>query len=212
LIGQNATVGNPFAGDIVDLSWSGTALAAGKKIKLPFICGIYSFAEGDIDNDSRPEFFVFQRGMFDSSLNLSILTPDGKTRWKDPHNLGATALFFKRSVSLSESQLKEPVPMRILNGKAASGHPFMIVGKNAKKGDSFFNFLIKNTQGAATCLVWNGSAFEYNWASDFVKDFIADYLLDDADNDGTPELFMLSVTGDISGSFAMNRLQVFRQR
>jgi hypothetical protein len=212
LIGQNATVGNPFAGDIVDLSWSGTALTAGKKIKLPVICGIYSFDEADIDNDSRPEFFVFQRGIFDSTLKLSILTPDGKNLWKDPHNLGATSLFFKRSVSMSESQLKEPIPMRIIFNREDSGQSFMIVGKNAQKGDSFFNFLIKNTQGAATCLAWNGSTFEYNWASDFVKDFIADYILEDADRDGKPELFVLAVTGEVTGSFALNRLQVFRRR
>ena len=88
----------------------------------------------------------------------------------------------------------------------------LIVGKNARKGDSFFSFLIKNTQGAATCLAWNGSAFEFNWASDFVKDFIADYILDDADRDGKPELFVLGVTGEVTGSFALNRLQVFCQR
>ncbi|MBN2109421.1 MAG: VCBS repeat-containing protein [Deltaproteobacteria bacterium] len=212
LLGQAATVGNPFAGDIVSLGWNGAALTAGKKIKLPVICGIYSFAEADIDNDSRSEFFVFQRGIFDATLKLSILSPDGKTLWKDTHDLGATSLFFKRSVSMSESQLKEPIPMRIILGSADSGQPFMIAGKNAQKGDSFFNFLIKNTQGAATCLAWNGSAFEYNWASDFVKDFIADYILDDTDGDGKPELFVLGVTGEVTGSFALNRLQVFRER
>lgn len=212
LIGQEAWVGNPFAGDIRRMTWKDGAPSAGDKMKLPVVCSIYGFAEADIDRDGSAEFFVFQRGMFDAALKLSALTPQGKTLWKDTYGLGATAVYFKRSVSLSESGLKEPVPMRVLFAADDSGRPCMIVGKNAQKGDSFFSFLIKSTQGAACCLVWNGSAFAPNWTSEFSKDFVADYLLADADADGSPELFVLGVTGDLDGSFAMNKIQVFRQR
>jgi len=212
LLGQDASVGNPFGGSIRELQWRHGLLTAGEKLTMPLTCGIYSFAGADLDNQTQPAILVFRRGVFQSGFKLSATAPDGRSIWKDPYDLGRTCLSYTRTMTADNHEKKEPIPMRIISERSASGLPFMIVAKNITRGESFLNFLFKSTHGALCCMAWDGSAFSYNWVSDVVKDYIADYILEDGDGDGLQELYVLSVSGAALHEAAVNRIQIMRQR
>jgi hypothetical protein len=50
-----------------------------------------------------------------------------------------------------------------------------------------------------------------NWSSGFVGDYVTDYVLEDFDNDGEKELYILSVSDEGFLGKAKNKITAFKQ-
>jgi TolB-like protein len=209
MIGQDARLNNPFAGNMYSLDWDNGALKAGMPYKIPGGLNVYGFTPADIAGGS---FLAFSGSMFAPEYSLKILNSDGKQLWRDTQSLGGTANFFKKTMFANENELQEPVPLRILyDGGQAGGKPFMLVARNVKRGQKIIKELINYNQGEVLCLVWNGADFDINWRSGYLNGYVADYVLADIDGDGRPELCILSSTGAADGGRAVNKISIYRR-
>ena len=211
LLGQDARLNSPFGGDIYSLAWDNGTLARGEKYKLPGGLNVYGFTVADILGGDM-KYLAFTTSLFSPEYKLSIMNSKGKAAWRDTQSLGGTANFFKKYMFADQTEVREPVPLRIICQAGQPGSkPFVIVARNAKKGQKILKQLMNYTQGELLCLVWNGSDFDVNWRSGYVNGYVSDYIYEDIDNDGLQELCILSVAGDALAERAVNKITIYRQ-
>jgi len=65
-------------------------------------------------------------------------------------------------------------------------------------------------EGTLLCLKWDGLDMVPNWTSPILNTYIIDYTLADMDNDGSLELYILSVAFEGLFGRATNTLTGFR--
>lgn len=212
LIGQEAGVSNPFSGSIFQFEWKDGRLIAREEFLLPGSHGIYSFTEADTNGDENKDYLVFDKGLFSTNYQLTIFSTTGKSTWRDIKKLGGSPSFFTK-YTVNEMQEQEFIPMRIICDYFSDSDalPTVIVGKNSRKGNTVIDKLQSYNQGQVQCLAWSGSDLEPTWTSEFYKDYVTDYLVDDIDNDTRKELYIISVSGEEMFGKATNRITVYRQ-
>jgi len=209
LIGQDAHLNNPFAGNIYSLGWDKGLLKSGPLYKIPGELNVYGFTSADFAGSA---YLAFSGTMFSPEYSLKMVNTDGRQLWRDSQSLGGTANFFKKTMFANQTDVQEPVPLRILyESNHAGGKPFVIVARNVKKGQKIIKELINYNQGEVLCLVWNGTDFDINWRSGYVNGYVADYIYADIDGDGQPELCILSSTGDSGADRAVNKISIYRR-
>lgn len=207
LIGQDAKLNNPFGGSVYQLAWNNGALASGKKCKIPDGTNIYGFTEAELGGDMK--YLTFTGSVFSPEYSLKAVTAEGKTLWKDQQSLGGTPNYFQKLLFANQTEVREPVPLRIIC--QAGARPFAIVARNVKKGQKVLKQLMNYNQGELLCLLWNGGNFDVNWHGGYFRNHVADYILEDMDNDGSKELCILSSTGGGIADRAVNKITVYRQ-
>ena len=211
LLGQDAHLNNPFGGDIYSLAWDNGTLRRGEKNKLPGGVNVYGFTGADMLGGEM-KYLAFTDSLFLPEYSLKILNAGGKKIWQDTQALGGTPNFFKKYMFANQSEVKEAVPLRIICPLVQpEGKPSIIVGRNMKKGQKILKELMNYNQGELLCLVWTGADFEVNWRSGYLRNFVADYILEDMDNDGSKELCILSSTGGEIADRAVNKITIYRQ-
>jgi|GEM_PF-503191 len=211
LLGQDARFNNPFGGDIYSLAWDNGALRQGEKYKLPGGLNVYGFTSSDMfGGDMR--YLAFTSTLFSSEYSLKVINVSGKDIWRDTQlALGGTANFFKKLMFGDQTESREPVPLRIIcTSVASAGKPCVIVGRNMKKGQTILKQLMNYDQGEVLCLVWSGAGFDVNWRSGYCKNYVADYIFEDIDNDGAKELCILSSTGGGIADRTINKITIYR--
>ena len=217
LLGQDARFNNPFGGDIYSLACDNGTLRAGEKYKIPGGLNVYGFTGADSFGADRLgadiKYLAFTSSMFSPEYSLKIKNAAGKDIWRDTQlALGGTANYFKKFMFADQTEVKEPVPLRIICPPVQpGGKPCIIVGRNVKKGQNLLKQLMNYTQGEVLCLVWGGTGFDVNWRSGYFRNYVADYILEDIDNDGVKELCILSSTGGEAADRAVNKIAIYRQ-
>jgi TolB-like protein len=207
LIGQDAKLNNPFGGSVYQLVWDNGALASGAKYKIPGGTNIYGFTEAELGGDMK--YLAFTGSVFSPEYSLHAMNAEGKILWKDQQSLGGTPNSFQKFLFANQTEVREPVPLRIIC--QTGSRSFVIVARNVKKGQKILKQLMNYNQGELLCLVWNGRDFEENWHGGYFRNHVADYILEDIDNDGTKELCILSSTGGGVADRAINKITVYRQ-
>ena len=211
LVGQEAGTVSPFGGDIYTLEWKEGQLVAREQFILPGSRGLYGFGEGDIDADGATDFLIFDKGIFNTEPDLTMVSSTSRAVWRDTKKLGGTPNFFSVYTTMNEMEQKEYVPLRILCADIVpDGRWAVIVGKNNRTGNAVVSKLFDFTEGQLQCLVWDGSDLVRNWSSPVVSGHVTDYIFDDIDKDGAPEIVMLSTqAGGLSG-VCENRISVYK--
>ena len=212
LLGQDARLNNPFGGDIYSLAWDNGTLRPGEKYKLPDGLNVYGFTGADMLGGDM-KYLAFTGSLFSPEYSLRIKNAAGKDIWRDTQQaLGGTPNFFKKYIFANQTEVREPVPLRIICPPMQSeGKPYVIVGRNVKKGQKLLQQLMNYNQGELLCLVWSGAGFDVNWRSGYFRNHVADYILEDLDNDGSKELCILSSTGGEIADRAVNKITIYRQ-
>jgi hypothetical protein len=168
---------------------------------MPFPKGtdIFGVAMADIRGEGKPEFITLDR--FD---RLNVLSENGKVKWMSREHFGETDTFYdtkrkKRDDYRDDSPWRVYIPGRVLvKDLYGDGIPQIIVNKNEvvtrlfEKARSF-------ESGEIHCLIWDESDLVADWKTRTLRDYIADFQVKDADNDGNEELVVAVVGKEETG-------------
>ncbi|MCX8043903.1 MAG: hypothetical protein N3B18_07245, partial [Desulfobacterota bacterium] len=212
LLGQEASLSNPFSGSISRYEWRDGTLQAREEFLIPGGTGIYGFSEGYPDEDDAKAYFVFSKGFFGSDYRFNMLSGTGKILWQDTMSLGGSPNYFTQRLLGDELQQQQFVPMRIITEEFGSkGILGIIVGKNSKTGKGILKKLTSYNQSEVMCLVWNGTDLTVNWTSGAMPGYTSDYLLTDLDRNKDRELYILTVASKGVFGASQNRITMFRE-
>jgi hypothetical protein len=205
LLGQKMGVEESFSGPIYQFSWKGKKFARGKKLKLPKETPLFGLAIADITGDGREELL-----RFDYTDRLRVLSMDGKDLLhRTSDRFGGSNTFFDRE-SVPESGRwdgTEPGKRVYLHGRIVvldldgDGRTEVIVNKNHFSMGNILDRIRLYDRAEVYDLVWDGMALAENWRTRAIPGYIADYQVEDFDNDGQREL----VVGVVSQSQLLQR-------
>lgn len=211
LLGQRADNGNPFLGEIRRFVWQDGTLSPREKISPPEGLGIYAFNEGDLSGDGRTAYVGFYKTLFSQSHQLAVYNTTGSISWRDPLGMGGSPRTFVRHIDSKNSDIIEAIPMRIIcEDIDRDGTMDILVAKNTREAGRLPGSFEDFYEGTLQCLHWDGLDMVPNWTSPIVNKYITDYALADMDNDGSRELYILSVAFEGIFGRATNTLTGFR--
>jgi hypothetical protein len=173
--------------------WKKKSFEKGPKMPFPKETAIFGVAMADIRGEGKPEFITLDR--FD---RLNILSGDGKTKWKSSDRFGGTDTFYDTKRKWREdyrdgSPYRVYIPGRVLvKDLSGEGIPQIIVNKNELMTRLFEKARSFET-GEIHCLIWDQSELVTDWKTRSLKDYIADFQVKDADNDGNEDLVVAVV-------------------
>ncbi|MCX5898906.1 MAG: FG-GAP-like repeat-containing protein [Proteobacteria bacterium] len=213
ILGQTAGENNPFANQIFSFSWKNGNLLMRNEFLIPESLNLYSFVEGDINNDGRLEYLAFYKGLLSFNYQLCIFTSLGRMIWRDQQlKLGGEVNNYSKLIFNNDTREKEFLPMRIMcDDYNGDGKLDVIVARNSIKGSVITKKLSRYNQGEVLCLHWDGYELAPNWSSGMLDGYVTDYGVFDFDGDGQKELFILSVAEAGILSKVKTRLTVFKQ-
>jgi TolB-like protein len=198
LLGQKMGWEEFFSGSIYQFSWKGKGFARGKKLKLPKETPLFGLAIADITGDGREEIL-----RFDYSNRLKLLSMDGKDLlYKTPGKYGGSNTFFDRESIPAAGRRNESEPGErvYLKGRIVvldldgDGRVEVIVNKNHFATGQLFKRVRLYDRAEIYDLVWDGEALSENWRTRAIPGYIADYQVEDFDNDGSRELVVAMVS------------------
>ena len=196
ILGQTAGQSNPFANQIYSFSWKNGKLLMRKEFLIPESLNLYSFAQGDINNDGRLEYIAFYKGLLSFNYQLYIFSSLGRMVWRDQQlKLGGEVNDYYKLMFNNDMREKEFLPMRILcDDYNKDGRLDIIVARNSTKGNLITEKLSRYNQGEVLCLHWDGYDLSPNWSSGMMDGYVTDYGVFDLDGDNKQEIYIVSVT------------------
>jgi TolB-like protein len=196
LIGQKGA-GDPFKGQVVELTWDGAAYVEGERLGRVRHNNLLGVAYGDVMNDGDNWLVAYN-----DADRIQILTPTGKPRWTASEAYGGNMMYFAgdiRDAGDIINPLYLPVRIRIAD-MDGDGKNEVITARNH---DIAMN-LLKNFRSFNKChlesLVWDGIGLGGIWKTRRISGRISDFSVGDFDNDGKDELVASVVIkeGDIA--------------
>ena len=196
ILGQTAGQSNPFANQIYSFSWKNGKLLMRKEFLIPESLNLYSFAQGDINNDGRLEYIAFYKGLLSFNYQLCIFSSLGRMIWRDQQlKLGGEVTDYYKLMFNNDMREKEYLPMRVLcDDFNRDGRLDVIVARNSTKGNLITEKLSRYNQGEVLCLHWDGYDLSQNWSSGMMDGYVTDYGVFDLDGDNKQEIYIVSVT------------------
>ena len=196
ILGQTAGQSNPFANQIYSFSWKNGKLLMRKEFLIPESLNLYSFAQGDINNDGRLEYIAFYKGLLSFNYQLYIFSSLGRMIWRDQQlKLGGEVTDYYKLMFNNDMREKEYLPMRVLcDDFNRDGRLDVIVARNSTKGNLITEKLSRYNQGEVLCLHWDGYDLSQNWSSGMMDGYVTDYGVFDLDGDNKQEIYIVSVT------------------
>jgi len=213
ILGQTAGQNNPFANQIYSFSWKNGNLTMRKEFLIPESLNLYSFAQGDINNDGRLEYIAFYKGLLSFNYQLYIFSSLGRMIWRDQQlKLGGEVNDYQKLMFNNDMKEKEFLPMRVLcDDFNRDGRLDVIVARNSTKGNIITEKLSRYNQGEVLCLHWDGYDLSPNWSSEMMDGYVTDYGVFDLDGDNKQEIYILSVKEAGLLKKGGNKLTVFKQ-
>jgi TolB-like protein len=213
ILGQTAGENNPFVNQIFSFYWKNGSLIMRNEFLIPESLNLYSFVQGDINNDGRLEYIAFYKGLLSFNYQLCVFTSLGRMTWRDQQlKLGGEVNDYYKLMFNNDIREKEFLPMRILcDDFNRDGRLDVIVARNSKKGNIITEKLTRYNQGEVLCLYWDGYDLSPNWSSGMMDGYVSDYGVFDLDGDHKQEIYILS--GSEAGLLKKgeNKLTVFKQ-
>jgi TolB-like protein len=213
ILGQTAGQNNPFANQIYSFSWKNGNLTMRKEFLIPESLNLYSFAQGDINNDGRLEYIAFYKGLLSFNYQLYIFSSLGRMVWRDQQlKLGGEVNDYQKLMFNNDMREKEFLPMRVLcDDFNRDGRLDVIVARNSTKGNLITEKLSRYNQGEVLCLHWDGYDLSPNWSSEMMDGYVTDYGVFDLDGDNKQEIYILSAKEAGLLKKGGNKLTVFKQ-
>ncbi len=195
LVGQKMGPAESFWGPIYRFSWKKNTFRKDGKLKLPKGTVLYGLAIADLTGNGREEII-----RLDSTDHLRVLAMDGKELlYKSSGKYGGSNNFFDRA-TLATTTSADPVGKRVyIPGRIlvldldGDGKVEIIVNKNHFTTGSFFERIRLSEKAEVFSLVWDGTMLSENWRTKEIPGYIADYQVEDFDNDGKMELVVAQV-------------------
>ncbi len=187
LYGQESGFSELFSGNVYSLVWDGSGYGKREAVSLPPGVDIFSFVQGDLlgaGEEGSQTLWIDRGGI------VTLTTPADKAKWTSPESYGSTPLFLIKGVEedFDEQQrvyINSRMALADLDG---NGRSEAILVHNRDRTRGLLNRFRSFSAGSIKALSWNSAGVSTLWETEEIKGCIADWALEDLDNDGRPEL------------------------
>lgn len=187
LYGQEGGYSELFSGKVYSLGWDGTGYGKEEAVSLPQGVDIFSFVKGDllgtggVDNQT---LWADQGGM------VSLSTSTDRVEWTGPDSYGSTPLFL---ITDTDKDFDEQERVYINSRMATAdldgnGQSEAILVRNWDRSRGLLDRFRSFNAGSISALAWSSTGVRTLWETEKTNGCIADWALEDLDNDGRPEL------------------------
>ncbi|MCP4116442.1 MAG: VCBS repeat-containing protein [Desulfobacteraceae bacterium] len=185
LFGQQGGYSELFSGGVCSLAWDGAGFEKAGAVSLPPKVDIFSFAKGDLLGAGAEQTL-----WLDDQGKLTLSRSAVQAEWSNSSSFGSTPFFLgEKAGQASEDQQRHYINTRMAVADLdQDGRNEAIVVHNRDLSKGFLNRFRKFTAGSIKCLAWNASGMRTLWETAQVDGYIADWALEDLDNDGRVEL------------------------
>ena len=200
LLGQRTSGGQFFHGDVKKLSWKDNQLSDTESLDIPSGLSIYGFAQADFDADGKVETVSY-----DFSDHLIAHTNKDSSGWEKVWTsndyFGGTLNKIERESGASKTSEEDNVPQASIKNRILhrdldrDGEVEVVLNRNiTSKIGRFFDKSREYKKGEIVNLIWRGNSLEENWKTKILEGYIADFQIDDIDNDGFKDLVITLIT------------------
>ena len=195
LFGQKSS-GQPFRGNIVEMTWDGSAYTPGDRVGRVRNNNIIGMAYGDVMNDGQNRIVAYNR-----SDRIQILKQTGKARWTGSDPYGGNMLFFAGNQTGAGDIVNPqylPIRMRITDINS-DGKYELITARNHDLASNLLQDFRRFTKTHIESLSWDGIGLASVWKTRRISGRVSDFAIGDFDQDGVKELVAAVVIkeGDI---------------
>lgn len=165
-----------FYGDVSEVTRSGAVITLENPFKLPRFGTIYNF---NLFRDPEGKLYTV------------IINPDGylivydqqlKELWRSNDKFGGSELYFQKDDSANMRVTGDRYRWIFMNQRIqVTSKGELLVGKN--EGFWVLGNARSYKNGAVYCLAWNGASLDERWRTRETKNYMPDYLFDEARNE-----------------------------
>ena len=198
LLGQEKSNISGVFGDnkVYEMQWEGGSYTSRSHVVLPKKVNVCGMTKGSFENDGSEKTVGFS-----NTDHLWVADVKGNIEWKSGEQYGGSNVFIDypspdgdRSIT-KRMYLPHRIHVADLDG---NGKNEIIVVKNEDVLGRFLSKQRSLEKGQIFGLEWDHDSFRQIWQSPVYMDYISDYTVGDADNDGQLELlFSVVVEGGI---------------
>ena len=186
LYGQESGFSELFTGSVYSLAWDGSGYGKKEAVSLPPGVDIFSFVQGDLlgsGGDSQT-LWADRRGI------VTLTTSADKAQWTSAESYGSTPLFLVKGTDEDfDDQQRLYINSRMgLADLDGNGRSEAILVHNRDRSRGLLGRLRIFGSGSIKALSWSSAGVTTLWETEEIKGCIADWALEDLDNDGRPEL------------------------
>ena len=217
LMGQKYSDAIGFFGIVQKLEWKDGKPQGVKGADIPKGLNLYNFEMADLDRDGTAEIIAL-----DARDYLHIYKKDKDGSWNDIWKSGEfyggslNRLEFGASSTNQEASDFIDIKARIVYTELyGDGLGEVIISRNDPGTlGRYFKVIRSYDKGEIIDLLWGGNSLEENWRTKKIDGYIADYVVNDIDNDGQKELVIVVVMdGGRGKSYIMaHKLQAIGKR
>jgi len=195
-MGQKYSDAIGFFGIVQKLEWKDGKPQGVKGADIPKGLNLYNFEMADLDRDGTAEIIAL-----DARDYLHIYKKDKDGSWNDIWKSGEfyggslNRLEFGASSTNQEASDFIDIKARIVYTELyGDGLGEVIISRNDPGTlGRYFKVIRSYDKGEIIDLLWGGNSLEENWRTKKIDGYIADYVVNDIDNDGQKELVIVVV-------------------
>ncbi len=197
LLGQKISLGDPFSGDIVELTWKEKKLSRDRTVWDKAGLNLMGFSLGDVQNNGQPLYLAY-----DSYDHIRLLGSSGKALWEGSDKLGGSTLYFTLSQVDPGVENIQYLPMRlVVQDINNDGKADVIVAKNHEMAGRLLDRFRVYTKSQFQFLSWDGIGLSLVQETRAISGFVRDFFIGDFDADGKDELVAAIVIKEGSMAF-----------
>lgn len=168
-----------FAGQPFHVRLEGDRLVKAEPLNLPGLVNIYSFVSFTDDQNKLNYAYLTQDDY------LAVISAEGKQLWESSEYFGGSETCFdNRKGNDGDFVIPTCIGPRLLK----TGGNEIVAAQN--DGQRIMQRYRKFKESRAIAMSWNGFALVENWRTASQKGYLGDFILADADNDGSMELVL----------------------
>ena len=182
LLGQEHISGNPFSGEIFEMTWKNSHFVSTRKIKTPGTFNLLGFTVGPIIDGDRQATIGYVENDY-----IQIWDPDQKLVWESSEPFGGSMNYYK-SIDDMENTLYLPIKIVTRKNKT-DGKIEVITVKNYNIAGGILNYRHFNRSHIES-FSWDGhgGGMSNYWKTHQIDAYISDFIIADFDHDGKDEL------------------------
>ena len=196
LMGQKYSDTTGFFGMVQKLEWKDGRPQEVKSADIPKGLNLYNFEMADLDRNSIAEIIVLDARDY---LHIYKKDKDGSWNdiWKSGEFYGGSLNRLELGASSTNQEASDYIDIkaRILYTEIyGDGLGEIIISRNDPGTlGRYFKVVRSYDKGEIIDLLWGGNSLEENWRTKKIDGYIADYMVNDIDNDGQKELVIVVV-------------------
>ena len=217
LMGQKYSDAIGFFGIVQKLEWKDGKPQGVKGADIPKGLNLYNFEMADLDRDGTAEIIALDARDY---LHIYKKDKDGSWNdiWKSGEFYGGSLNRLELGASSTNQEASDFIDIKariVYTELYGDGLGEVIISRNDPGTlGRYFKVIRSYDKGEIIDLLWGGNSLEENWRTKKIDGYIADYVVNDIDNDGQKELVIVVVMdGGRGKSYIMaHKLQAIGKR